>query len=81
MDQADIIIRRAASYGGSYVAVKNRIKKELAAFGVKQLFTMVGGYNSNWNYGTRVTHISCGRWVAIKTSDTGDNYLVWFFLQ
>merc|ERR1712130_763569 len=81
MDRAENIIRGAASSGGTYTAVKNRIRYELAAFGVKQLFTMVGGYNSNWNYGTHVTHISCGRWVAIKTSATGDDYLVWFFLQ
>jgi len=81
MDRADIIIRGAASSGGTYTAVRNRIRDELAAFGVKQLFSVVVGFNNDGNSGTRITHISCGRWVAIKTSATGDDYLVWFFLQ
>jgi len=75
--QAETVIRGAASSGGSYSAVRDRIKQEFAASEVKLLFTVVGGFNNNWNYG----HGSCGRWVDIKTSDTGDNYQVYFFLQ
>ena len=88
MNRAENIIRGAASSGGTYTAVKNRIKDELAAFGVKQLFTVVGGHNSNWHFWhTFFTshipngHVICGKWVSIKTSDTGDDYQVWFFLQ
>merc|ERR1711902_197415 len=87
MNRAENIIRGAASSGGTYTAVKNRIKDELAAFGVKQLFTVVFGFNNNnGNAGTDVTkftnqQISCGGWVYIRTSDTGDDYHVYFFLQ
>jgi len=79
-DRAETIIRGAASPGGEYGPVRDNIKKELAANDVEILFTVVGGYNSNWNFGF-TGHTSCGRWVNINTSDTGDDYQVYFFLQ
>jgi len=91
-DQAEKIIRRAVSYGGSYGAVINRIKqfaasnhptREFAAFDANFLFTVVGGWNDNWNLGW-TGHTSCGRWVDIKKSDTvtwEQDYQVFFFLQ
>jgi len=78
--QAETIIRGAASPGGSYSAVRDRITQEFAASDVNLLFTVVGGYNDNWNYG-QAGHYSCGDWVDIKTSDTGDDYQVYYFLK
>merc|ERR1712130_940148 len=70
------VIKEAVTPGGTYTSVRDRIKH---ASPLDVLFTVVGGWNNNWNFGY-TGHTSCGNWVT-GISDTGDDYQVFFFLD
>merc|ERR1712233_236710 len=70
------VIKEAVTPGGTYTSVRDRIKH---ASSLDVLFTVVGGWNNNWNFGY-TGHTSCGNWVT-GISDTGDDYQVFFFLD